>query len=329
MSILVTGGCGFIGTNFIKRYMELFPEERVVNIDKLTYAGNRQNHSKLSADNRYVFLPIDINDSNTIRTLLRNHKPKAIIHFAAESHVDNSIKDSSPFIITNVLGTHNLLECARKYIDWDFKFIHVSTDEVYGSLNLNDPRFTEETAYDPRSPYSASKAASDHIASAYYHTHNLPVMITNCSNNYGPYQFPEKLVPVVINKVLNNEKVPVYGTGMNIRDWIYVTDHCDGIIKVLENGRLGQKYNIGGNCEVDNITLVNNILDIMGAEKNLIEYVEDRKGHDFRYAIDNTKMANELNWTPKTHLKDGLKQTIDWYLSNKDWLNVMKTRVKQ
>ena len=326
---MVTGGCGFIGTNFIKRYMELFPEERVVNIDKLTYAGNRQNHSKLSADNRYVFLPIDINDSNTIRTLLRNHKPKAIIHFAAESHVDNSIKDSSPFITTNVLGTHNLLECARKYIDWDFKFIHVSTDEVYGSLNLNDPRFTEETAYDPRSPYSASKAASDHIVSAYYHTHNLPVMITNCSNNYGPYQFPEKLVPVIINKVLNNEKVPVYGTGMNIRDWIYVTDHCDGIIKVLENGRLGQKYNIGGNCEVDNITLVNNILDIMGTEKNLIEYVEDRKGHDFRYAIDNTKMANELNWTPKTHLKDGLKQTIDWYLSNKNWLNVMKTRVKQ
>ena len=325
----MTGGCGFIGTNFIKRYMELFPEERVVNIDKLTYAGNRQNHLNLSADNRYVFLSIDITDSNTIRTLLHNHKPKAIIHFAAESHVDNSIKDSSPFITTNVLGTHNLLECARKYVDWNFKFIHVSTDEVYGSLNLNDPRFTEKTPYDPRSPYSASKAASDHIASAYYHTYDLPVIITNCSNNYGPYQFPEKLIPVVISKVLNNEKVPVYGTGMNIRDWIYVTDHCDGIIKVLENGKFGEKYNIGGNCEVDNITLVNNILDIMGAEKNLIEYVEDRKGHDFRYAIDNTKMANELGWTPKTRLKDGLKQTIDWYILNREWLNVMKNRVKQ
>jgi dTDP-glucose 4,6-dehydratase len=324
MTILVTGGCGFIGTNFIHRVLSLYPNERIVNIDKLTYAGNRANHDKYKIDPRYIFLAIDINDTNTIRTLINNHKPNTIVHFAAESHVDNSIKDASPFITTNVMGTYNLLECARKYMDWDYKFIHVSTDEVYGSLYPGEFPFTESSPYDPRSPYSASKAASDHIASAYYHTHNIPVIITNCSNNYGPYQFPEKFIPVIISKAMNDEKIPVYGTGDNIRDWIYVTDHCDALLSVIWSGKPGEKYNIGGECELDNMTLVKKILSIMGKSEDLIEFVEDRKGHDFRYAIDNMKINRELQWKPTTPIDRGLKQTVEWYMNNETWLNKVK-----
>ena len=321
MTVLVTGGCGFIGTNFIHRLLDLYPEERIVNIDKLTYAGERRNHDKYRVDPRYIFLPCDINDTNTIRTLIQNHKPTAIVHFAAESHVDNSIKDASPFITTNVMGTYNLLECARNYITWDYKFIHVSTDEVYGELGWAENAFTEKTPYDPRSPYSASKAASDHIAAAYYHTHRIPVIITNCSNNYGQYQHKEKFIPTIINNILANKKIPVYGEGTNIRDWLYVRDHCDALIKVMQEGVPGEKYNIGGNCEMSNIDLVKKILNMMGGAEDLIEFVEDRKGHDFRYAIDNNKIYNELHWKPTVSIDYGLKWTIEWYTQQLNKVN--------
>ena len=313
MTILVTGGCGFIGTNFIHRYMDLFPDERVVNVDKLTYAGNPLNHIKLRENPNYSLYAADIGDYITIQNILMAYRPNLIINFAAESHVDNSINDATPFLNTNVLGTYNLLECCRKNIDWIYRFLHVSTDEVYGSLGENDAAFNEKTAYDPRSPYSASKAASDHIVSAYYHTHGIPTIISNCSNNYGPYQHAEKFIPVVIKSAMTDKPIPVYGNGMNIRDWIYVTDHCDALIKVLYRGRLGEKYNIGGKTEVDNLTLTKMILNIMGKPESLISFVEDRKGHDFRYAIDNGKIQSELGWSPKVNLHKGLKDTIEWY----------------
>ena len=313
MTILVTGGCGFIGTNFIHRYMDLFPDERVVNVDKLTYAGNPLNHIKLRENPNYSLYAADIGDYITIQNILMAYRPNLIINFAAESHVDNSINDATPFLNTNVLGTYNLLECCRKNIDWIYRFLHVSTDEVYGSLGENDAAFNEKTAYDPRSPYSASKAASDHIVSAYYHTHGIPTIISNCSNNYGPYQHAEKFIPVVIKSAMTDKPIPVYGNGMNIRDWIYVTDHCDALIKVLYRGRLGEKYNIGGKTEVDNLTLTKMILNIMGKPESLISFVEDRKGHDFRYAIDNEKIQSELGWSPKVNLHKGLKDTIEWY----------------
>lgn len=313
MTILVTGGCGFIGTNFIHRYMDLFPDERVVNVDKLTYAGNPLNHIKLRENPNYSLYAADIGDYITIQNILMAYRPNLIINFAAESHVDNSINDATPFLNTNVLGTYNLLECCRKNIDWIYRFLHVSTDEVYGSLGENDAAFNEKTAYDPRSPYSASKAASDHIVSAYYHTHGIPTIISNCSNNYGPYQHAEKFIPVVIKSAMADKPIPVYGNGMNIRDWIYVTDHCDALIKVLYRGRLGEKYNIGGKTEVDNLTLTKMILNIMGKPESLISFVEDRKGHDFRYAIDNGKIQSELGWSPKVNLHKGLKDTIEWY----------------
>ena len=313
MTILVTGGCGFIGTNFIHRFLELYPEETVINLDKLTYAGRKSNHAKYATDPRYILIPRDINDEENNKYILEKFKPTSIIHFAAESHVDRSIQDASPFLKTNVLGTYNLLNCIREHCTWNYRFVHISTDEVYGSLDPEDPKFTERTPYDPRSPYAASKAASDHVASSFCHTHGLPIIITNCSNNYGPYQYPEKFIPVVITKAMENEKVPVYGTGMNIRDWIYVTDHCDAILSVLEKGRIGGRYNIGGNCERDNLSVAEQILSLMGKPPSLIEFVQDRKGHDFRYAIDNSKIESELGWKPKTSFEDGIRKTIEWY----------------
>jgi dTDP-glucose 4,6-dehydratase len=314
MTILVTGGCGFIGTNFIKRFQEL-NSERVVNIDYLTYAANPNNHKESKL---YKLYPLDIN-AEFVKHVIDTERPKLIVHFAAESHVDNSIKNSSPFIKSNILGTYNLLEYVRSHITWDYKLIHVSTDEVYGSLSSTDPAFTETTAYDPRSPYSASKAASDHLVNAYYHTHGLKVITTNCSNNYGPYQFPEKFIPVVISKALKNDSIPVYGNGLNIRDWLHVEDHCDGILTVIEKGTIGEKYNIGGNCEMANIDLAKMILKIMSKPESLIKYVEDRKGHDFRYAINSSKLQS-LGWKPKYSINTGLEKTIQWYIDNQDWL---------
>lgn len=316
MTILVTGGCGFIGSNFIRNHINRY-QEPVINLDKLTYAGNANHLSDLHGDLGYHLIKGDIQDRNLVDDLLAIYKPRALIHFAAESHVDNSIKDSTPFVMTNVLGTVNLLESVKdnlkKVLFEEFKFIHVSTDEVYGSLETEEGSFTEETPYDPRSPYSASKAASDHFVMAYYHTHKIPVMITNCSNNYGPYQHTEKLIPTVISKALRNEKIPVYGNGMNVRDWLYVEDHCDAIGHVLANGRIGEKYNIGGNNECSNIDLVKKILKLMDKSESLIEYVTDRPGHDFRYSIDNSKIVNELNWNPSTDFDAGLLKTIKYY----------------
>ena len=316
MTILVTGGCGFIGSNFIRYMLNRYPDERIVNLDKLTYAGNWKNLQELSANQNYQFNRGDIADENLVRNIMINAKPRAIINFAAESHVDNSIANSAPFIETNVVGTVKLLETVKRNLNFcttDFKFIHISTDEVYGSLETPEGSFTEETPYDPRSPYSASKAASDHFVMAYYHTHKIPVMITNCSNNYGPYQHTEKFIPTVISKALRNEKIPVYGNGMNIRDWLYVDDHCSAIDHVLTNGRIGEKYNIGGNNECSNIDLAKKILRLMDKTESLIEYVTDRPGHDFRYSIDNSKIVNELNWDPITDFDAGLLKTIKYY----------------
>jgi dTDP-glucose 4,6-dehydratase len=313
MAILVTGGCGFIGSNFIRHFTEKY-KERVYNVDKITYAASYTENIHI---NGYCNLIVgDICDRKLLTQFITNNKIRAVVHFAAESHVDNSIKDSMPFVKTNVIGTVNLLEIIKDNIDnlhKDFKFIHVSTDEVYGSLEGPEGSFTEETRYDPRSPYSASKAASDHFVMAYYNTYNLPVIITNCSNNYGPYQHKEKFIPTIISKALKNQKIPVYGNGMNVRDWLYVKDHCKAICEVLEKGKFGEKYNIGGNNEISNIDLAKKILKLMGKPESLIEYVTDRPGHDFRYSIDNSKIVNELNWSPETDFDSGLIKTIDFY----------------
>ena len=313
MAILVTGGCGFIGSNFIRYFTKKY-KEKVYNVDKLTYAACYPDNIHI---NKQTMLIVgDICDRQLLTKFMVNNNIRAVINFAAESHVDNSIKSSMPFVTTNVLGTVNLLDIVKDNIDIldkKFKFIHVSTDEVYGSLEGPEGSFTEETRYDPRSPYSASKAASDHFVMAYRNTYKLPVIITNCSNNYGPYQHPEKFIPTVISKALKNEKIPVYGNGMNVRDWLYVDDHCKAICKVLSKGKIGEKYNIGGNNEISNIDLAKKILKLMGKPESLIEYVTDRPGHDFRYSIDNSKIVNELNWSPETDFDAGLMKTIDFY----------------
>ena len=316
MTILVTGGCGFIGSNFIYHYLNKNPNDRVLNVDRITYAGNLKNLSDLTDSSRHILFVADI-AADYIREILLTHKPSAIINFAAESHVDNSIKDSSPFVNTNVVGTVKLLETVRinqRFLPEDFKFIHISTDEVYGSLETEAGSFTETTPYDPRSPYSASKAASDHFVMAYYNTYGVPAIITNCSNNYGPRQHKEKFIPTIISKAMKNEKIPVYGNGMNVRDWLYVDDHCEAICTVLAKGKLGEKYNIGGNNEISNIELAKKILQLMGKPESLIEYVTDRPGHDFRYSIDNSKIVNELNWSPSTDFDAGLLRTIEYYM---------------
>ena len=328
-SILVTGGCGFIGSNFIRNIVEKHKSIQIINLDKLTYAGNINNLNELEKS-QYVFIQGDICDSDLLKSLFRKYNFDSVVHFAAESHVDRSIDGPSEFIQTNVVGTLKLLEHSRKFYskskNKDFKFLHVSTDEVYGSLG-NEGKFLETTPYDPSSPYSASKASSDHLVRAWNRTYDLPTLVTNCSNNYGPYQFPEKLIPLMIINSLNNLKLPVYGKGENVRDWLYVTDHCDAIWCVLNDGTIGQTYNIGGNNEIKNLNVVRTICDVLDellpkdneSYSELITFVKDRPGHDFRYAIDATKINNELGWTPKESFESGIRKTIEWYLNNEIW----------
>lgn len=319
MTILVTGGMGFIGSNFIRRFLSQ-NNEKVVNIDCLTYAGNPLTLIDLAARGvNYDHVNMDICYDVGIRTMLQTHKPHTIFHFAAESHVDNSIHNSSPFLQTNVFGTVNLLEQVRM-VNPEILFVHVSTDEVFGTLNLKDPPFTEKTPYAPRSPYAASKAAADHFVRAYAVTHKLRTIITNCSNNYGPYQHPEKFIPTVIRKALAGEMVPVYGTGLNIRDWLHVEDHCAALIDIVERGRVGETYCIGGGTQKTNLHLAMEILGYMGIGYDQIQMVEDRKGHDFRYDIDSDKLYLHTGWKPQIRFDRGLGKTVDWYVRNQEWV---------
>lgn len=330
-TVLVTGGCGFIGVNFVRLLLAEKTDWRVINLDKLTYAGNLQSLADVSSHPNYSFVKGDICDAALLDRLFSEHQIDTVAHFAAESHVDRSITGPAEFIQTNVVGTFTLLEAAKKH--WSGKsegcrFLHVSTDEVFGSLGATG-FFTEETAYDPRSPYSASKASSDHLARAYFHTYGLPVLITNCSNNYGPYQFPEKLIPLMLNNGLHGKPLPVYGDGGNVRDWLYVQDHCEAIVRVIEQGRLGESYNIGGHNEKTNLHVVQLLCDLLDQKagllpsgqprRSLISFVKDRLGHDRRYAIDASKIAKELGWRPKMTFEQGIEKTVDWYLHNRDW----------
>jgi dTDP-glucose 4,6-dehydratase len=339
-TILVTGGAGFIGSNFILSWIES-KGTRVVNLDLLTYAGNPANLASLDGDPRYLLAQGDICDAEFVARLLHEHRPRAVVHFAAESHVDRSIASPESFIRTNVQGTFVLLEQAKVY--WSglseadriaFRFLHVSTDEVYGSLGPEDAAFRETTAYAPNSPYAASKASSDHLARAYHHTFGLPVLTTNCSNNYGPFQFPEKLIPLVIMNALAGKALPVYGDGKNVRDWLFVGDHCAAIRAVLEGGRVGETYNIGGNSERANIDVVTTICDLVdemrpqaggGSRRDLITFVKDRPGHDRRYAIDASKIAQELGWRPAEEFEGGLRKTVRWYLDHSEWVENVRT----
>jgi dTDP-glucose 4,6-dehydratase len=321
--ILVTGGAGFIGSNFVLSTLKE-RDEPIVNLDKLTYAGSLRNLELLRDDPRHIFMQGDICDRELVRELLKKHKPRAIVHFAAESHVDRSISGPAPFIETNVTGTFSLLEEAR-LSSREVRFLHVSTDEVYGSLGPDDPPFTETNPYAPNSPYAASKAASDHLVRAYHHTYGLPTVTTNCSNNYGPRQFPEKLIPLTIGNALTGKPLPVYGDGRNVRDWLYVEDHCEAVRLVLERGRVGETYNIGGGCEKQNIDVVKAICHLLdelrprkgGPHAELISFVQDRPGHDRRYAMDSSKMARELGWRPRETFESGLAKTVRWYLENR------------
>ena len=329
-TILVTGGCGFIGSNFIQNILQKDSSIHIINLDKLTYAGNMMNLSSISTK-RYTFVRGDICDKGLVKSLFNEYNFQSVVHFAAESHVDRSIDGPSAFIQTNIVGTLNLLENSKKFFlkskNKDFKFLHVSTDEVYGSLG-NDGKFLENTPYNPSSPYSASKAGSDHLVRAWNKTYDLPILITNCSNNYGPYQFPEKLIPLMVIRAINNKPLPVYGNGDNVRDWLYVLDHCDAISTVLDRGEIGQTYNVGGNNEIKNIDVVESICDILDhlipkgnseSHKELIHFVQDRPGHDFRYAIDASKLNSKLGWSPKESFESGLEKTIRWYINNAGW----------
>ncbi|OPX84725.1 MAG: dTDP-glucose 4,6-dehydratase [Pelotomaculum sp. PtaB.Bin104] len=317
MKLLVTGGAGFIGSNFV-RFILAESNWQVVNIDKLTYAGNLENLADIKDNPRYTFVRGDIAEIRLVDEVFKQHKIDAVINFAAESHVDRSIQDASPFISTNIAGTHVLLEAAKKH--GLQKFLQVSTDEVYGSLSMDDPAFTEETPLAPNSPYSASKASADLLCRAYFKTYSLPVVVTRCSNNYGPYQFPEKLIPLVITNALAGKPIPVYGDGMNVRDWLFVADHCSALKLVIEKGQAGEVYNIGGGKEVSNITLVKNILQIMGKPESLITYVADRPGHDRRYAISPQKISQELSWRSAYSFETALAETVNWYIGNYKWL---------
>ena len=333
--LLVTGGAGFIGSNFIRYWINRHPEDRLVNLDALTYAGNLENLTEVEAAPGYRFVHGDITDRSCIERLFAEEDFDTVVNFAAESHVDRSITGPDAFITTNVQGTFILLEVAKaawKEVSEGRRFLHVSTDEVYGSLSSDEPAFTESHAYAPNSPYSASKAASDHLVRAYHKTYGLPVLTTNCSNNYGPFQFPEKLIPLVILNALEGKPIPVYGDGRNIRDWLYVDDHCSGIEAVIEGGRPGEVYNIGGINEWQNIDIVNLIcerLDELQPDKasyrEQISYVKDRPGHDRRYAIDATKMQTELGWTPRHDFPAGIEQTIQWYLENRSWCDRVRS----
>ena len=347
--ILVTGGAGFIGSNFVLQWCAE-ESEPLVNLDKLTYAGNLANLAQLKGNAHHVFVRADIGDRKTVGELMRQHKPRAIVNFAAESHVDRSILGPAEFVQTNVVGTFSLLDEAREY--WAalpraerdaFRFLHVSTDEVYGALGPSDPAFAETNAYAPNSPYAASKAASDHLVRAYHHTYGMPTLTTNCSNNYGPYQFPEKLIPLMIVNAVNGKPLPVYGDGKQVRDWLYVEDHCHAVREVLKRGRVGETYNIGGNAEKTNLEVVNEICRILDDlrpltgttrdsrltthgnslithHSSLITYVKDRPGHDRRYAIDARKIQAELGWQPRERFETGLRKTVHWYLDNMDWV---------
>ncbi|WP_456716935.1 dTDP-glucose 4,6-dehydratase [Bradyrhizobium sp. USDA 4353] len=337
--ILVTGGAGFIGSNFILQ--QVGAGTPIVNVDKLTYAGNVANLSSIESSQLYQFVRGDICDSAFLAHVFETFQPSAVVHFAAESHVDRSIKGPDDFVITNALGTARLLQAARKH--WEqldnaarslFRFLHVSTDEVYGSLSPTDPAFNESTRYDPRSPYSASKAASDHFVRAWFHTYGLPILLTNCSNNYGPFQFPEKLIPLSILTALKGEKIPLYGDGQQVRDWLYVEDHCRALALVLKSGRVGETYNIGGESELSNKTVAETICKLLdevhplksGARRDdAIKFVADRPGHDRRYAVDITKIRQELGWQPQETFEIGLKKTILWYLENDLWIESVRT----
>jgi dTDP-glucose 4,6-dehydratase len=337
---IVTGGAGFIGSNFVLGERSC-GEVRIINLDLLTYAGNPMNLQDLKDDPDYAFVKGDIADRTLIRELLENNGPGAVVNFAAESHVDRSIDGPENFIQTNVVGTFHLLEEVRRY--WEvlagedkelFRFLHVSTDEVYGSLGPKDPAFTEQTPYAPNSPYSASKAASDHLVRAYHHTYGIPTVTTNCSNNYGPRQFPEKLIPLMILNAVNGKPLPIYGDGLNVRDWLYVEDHCEALRLVLEKGAVGEMYNIGGRCEKTNLEVVHTLCEILDdmlpdspytPHDSLIKFVKDRPGHDWRYAIDASKIEKELGWFPKETFETGLKKTIQWYLDNPEWVESVQT----
>jgi len=320
MKILVTGGAGFIGSNFIHYWLKNYAEDEIINLDLLTYAGNLDNLKEVEDNDNYTFIKGDITDAVLVNDLVQG--VDLIIHFAAESHVDRSIANSADFIKTNVDGTRVLLEAARQ--NGNIRFHHVSTDEVFGELEMNDEKFSEDTPYDPRSPYSASKAASDHLVRAYYHTHKLPITISNCSNNYGPYQYPEKLIPLFITNLIEGKKVPVYGEGKNIRDWIHVDDHNKGVDMIIRKGRIGETYCLGGDSEKTNIDITKNILSLMDKGEEMIEYVADRLGHDLRYAIDFSKAKNELGWEPEINFEEGLKKTVEWYRNNIEWWGKLK-----
>lgn len=333
-TIIVTGGAGFIGSNFVRFLLKQRADLQIVILDKLTYAGNLTSLAGVATNSRVTFVHGDICNTELLLTLLTGYQPAAVVHFAAESHVDRSIDAPAEFIRTNITGTFTLLEAVRHYLavrpekeKSDFRFLHVSTDEVYGSLGP-DGYFTEETPYAPNSPYSAAKASSDHLVRAYHHTYGLPVLLTNCSNNYGPYQFPEKLIPLMLLNALKGESLPVYGTGQNVRDWLYVEDHCRAILTVLEKGRAGEKYNIGGHNEKTNLEIVHTLCNILDnkspradgkAYREQIVFVKDRPGHDLRYAIDASKIQKELGWVPAETFETGIVKTVDWYLANLDW----------
>jgi len=338
--ILITGGCGFIGSNFIHHVLEKNEATHIVNLDKLTYAGNLNNLLGLDSDN-YEFVQGDICDTSLVQSLFDKHRFDSVVHFAAESHVDRSIDGPAEFIQTNIVGTLNLLEQSRHHFkeseNNNFRFLHVSTDEVYGSLG-DEGKFLETTPYDPSSPYSASKAGSDHLVRAWNRTFGLPILITNCSNNYGAYQFPEKLIPLMIINCLHGKPLPVYGKGENVRDWLFVRDHCEAIYQVLSKGDLGETYNIGGNNEIQNIDVVKTICSVLDdlrpntdgtMYEELITYVTDRPGHDFRYAIDASKIETELGWTPKESFESGIRKTIQWYLENESWWQAIQDKTYQ
>jgi len=330
MNILITGGAGFIGSHVLRRLVNKYPDYQIINLDLLTYAGNLENIKDIESKPNYNFVKGDIRDLENMRKVFTEYEITHVVHLAAESHVDRSITDPLVFIKTNVLGSGNLLQAAKEHWNGNFEnklFYHVSTDEVYGSLG-DTGFFYETTSYDPRSPYSASKASSDHLVRAWYHTYGMPIVISNCSNNYGPFQFPEKLIPLFINNIINNKPLPVYGEGINVRDWLYVEDHASAIDAILHKGKIGETYNIGGHNEWKNIDLIRLLIRLTdeklgrkpGTSNNLISYVTDRAGHDLRYAIDATKIKEDLGWEPSLQFEEGLGQTIDWYLDNKEWL---------